>query len=510
MARIYLDDTSHDYVIGNNSTEVYGTGSRKDSIILNGEVNNIDITSTIEFVTLQNPLSEYKFSQGFGSNLEIFDNEGTLIAKMGSVDGKAINIEGEEFKIDYKGGIVSIGGNKLSTEPTAIESSVSSEYNIINNGITIASDENSEVFIIESGSSYSHKINNFDIFNDKLKFGDGIEAKDLTLKNSADDGKVYLEYTPDMGSTIVKIELTGLDLKSDKLLTTDDGLNNILYGYVPPIDDGGGKTSNDDTVNTVSIGDAGDTVKEATSIELDSTIKGFADDNDNYSFIATSDSVVSVDLYAMNLNLDLFIYKNEELIDQSVNNGNTSENISFDVKEGETYTIGVNKNTDEETSSTEGGESIDDGEEASIPTNYNLYAWLKDVDSKSDKSDDELYDFEEDIFISIGDAGEGSDSTLITLNGSDGEGRARGLASDNDDYKFVATQSGTLKVSLSGMNEDLDLELIDAKGESLAESHYIGTKEENIEYEVHEGETYIVNIEIRDSESNYDLYMCIA
>ena len=62
-----------------------------------------------------------------------------------------------------------------------------------------------------------------------------------------------------------------------------------------------------------------------------------------------------------------------------------------------------------------------------------------------------LYDFEEGSFISIGDAGEGSDSTLITLNGSDGEGRARGLASDNDDYKFVATQSGTLKVSLSGM-----------------------------------------------------------
>jgi hypothetical protein len=303
---------------------------------------------------------------------------------MGSVDGKAINIEGEEFKIDYKDGIVSIGGNKLSTEPIAIESSVSSEYEISKKGLTFASDDNAEVFTIVSGSSYSHKINNFDIFKDKLDFGEGVTADDLTIKNDADDGKVYLEYTPDKGATTVNIELTGLSLKDDALLSTKDGVNNILNGFIPdPTDDP--TDESDDYVNDTSIGDAGDSIEDATKVELISSsestsefiINGYLSDSDNYSFVSSSDGKISIDLYGMSSDLDLLLYNGDEEIASSTD-GEDYENISFDVTAGENYTISI----DHATVTADPDVAITAVEPEN--TDYNLYAWLKSTVTPED------------------------------------------------------------------------------------------------------------------------------
>ncbi len=510
MARIYLGDIGEDYVIGNSRTEVYGTGSRKDSIILNSDVRDINIQSTIELVTLKDSLSDYQFSQGFGSNIIIYDNEDNIIANMGSVDGKTITIDGYDFDLLYEDGVVSIGGNELSKEPIHIESSVSSEYEISDDGITVASDDRAEVFTIVSGSSYSHKINNFDIFNDKLDFGDGITAKDLTIVNTANDGKVFIKYSPDMGSTTVNIELTGLSLKEDTLLTTEDGINSILNGYVAPIEDG--DDTPQDYVNDVAVGDAGDSLDNATSIELtddlDFNIKGYYDDADNYSFIADSSGTLSLDLYGMSENLDLSLYSSDGETVSSFNSGTSSESITFNITAGEKYTIQV----------AEHHESLspdDDTSSDAITTDYNLYGWLKadEGEESSAETDDYIYDFEEGAFVSLGDAGSLSEdgATPISLDAIYNDAYLYGYASDDDDYSFEATQNGTLYVSLDGMSDDLDLELISDSGESLSESRSFGTDGEYISYDVKEGETYTINIETVDgSESTYDLSIFIV
>jgi hypothetical protein len=512
MAKIYLDDTSTNTVIGNSRSEIYGTGSKQDTIILNSDVRDVDILSTVEFVTLKDTLSDYQFAQGFGSNLEIYDNDSNLIAKMGSINGKTITINGEDFKLFYEDGIVKIGGNELSKEPIHIESSISTDFRINSDGVTLASDERAEIFTIVSGSSYHHKINNFDIFNDKLDFGEGITADDLILINKANDGKVFISYTPDRGSTTVEIELTGLDLKSDELLTTKDGLNSILNGYTPPTDDDSGETTSD-YVNDVSIGDAGDSVAEATEItftdDLDLIIKGFSDDNDNYSFIATSDGVVEIDLYGMSSNLDLSIYNGEEIIGSSTNSGDSSENLSFNVKEGETYTIAIEQEAIVTIDGTEDGKEVDSPSPEPETTNYNLYAWLKEEDSGPDESDDYIYDFEVEDFISLGDAGDIDEPAVITLDSSYNDAYLYGTASNNDAYEFVATQNGTLYITLSGMDNDLNLALYE-DSELVKVSTNLGTDSEYISYEVREGDTYILNVEKIDIESGYDLSIFIA
>jgi len=512
MAKIYLDDASTNTIVGNSRSEIYGTGSKKDTIALNSDVRDVDILSTVEFITLKDTLSDYQFAQGFGSNLEIYDNDSNLIAKMGSIDGKTITIDGEDFKLFYEDGIVKIGGNELSKEPSFIESSISTDFRIGDDGVTLASDERAEIFTIVSGSSYHHKINNFDIFNDKLDFGDDVSADNLTLINTANDGKVFISYTPDRGSTTVEIELTGLDLKSDELLTTKDGLNSILNGYTPPTDDSGETTP--DYVNDISIGDAGDSVAEATEItftdDLDLTIKGFSDDNDNYSFIATSDGVVEIDLYGMSSNLDLSIYNGEEIISSSTKSGDSSENLSFNVKEGETYTIAIEQETIVTEDGTEDGEEVGSTSTEPETTNYNLYAWLKEEDSGPDEGDDYIYDFEVGDFISLGgDAGDISEPAVITLDSSYNDAYLYGTASNNDAYEFVATQNGTLYITLSGMDNDLDLELYTDSELSEVSANF-GTDNEYISYEVHEGDTYILNIEKIDIESGYDLSIFIA
>lgn len=505
MARIYLGDSGSEYVIGNSGTEVYGTDSRKDSIILNSDVRDVDIQSTVERLTLKEDLSSYQFKQGFGSNLEILDSAGNILAKMVSLNGKIISIDGEEFNLYFEDGVASIGENKLSTEPITIESSPSSSgYLISDGGITLASDEKAEVFTVVSGSSYTHKINNFDIFNDKLDFGEDVTAENLNLVNSSDDGRVSISYSPDMGSTTIEIELTGLSLKDDAALTTKDGLNSILYGYTPLEDEG-----ENDYVGDISVGDAGDTVSDATEIEIDSDlfIKGYSADSDNYSFVATSDGTLSLDLYGMSADLEFLLYNSENIAVGTLTEGEGSKSILSDLTAGEKYTIAIEANSELE------------------ETSYNLYGWLKEVEEVEevegsgepvdDENDDYLYSFEEAKYISLGDVGDLSSPTSISL-GDSNDAYIYGYASDEDAYSFVATKNGSASIYLYGMEENLDLLLSDTSGETLAFSANYGTDEDYISYEVSAGEIYTVSVltvgmdMMIGTESVYDLSLYIA
>jgi hypothetical protein len=85
-----------------------------------------------------------------------------------------------------------------------------------------------ETFDISTDSTYSHTIIDFDTTKDKLHFGDDITSKDISISNTADDGKVDLIYAVDGGAKVVTITLTGLTSSEDMGLTESHGLDAIL------------------------------------------------------------------------------------------------------------------------------------------------------------------------------------------------------------------------------------------------------------------------------------------
>ena len=226
MAKIYLEPTDNSWSVYNSGAEIIGTSNTNESVTITAGVDNVTVSSTIEAVKLDGDLSQYQFSQGFGSNINIFDSAGNVVATMASVGGKSISVGDEALNITYTDGKVSIGDNDLSSVPMAISGPLS-DYTISSSGTTTASINADEVFNITNGN-YTHTISNFDVSHDKLNFGAGVTADDITIDNTSDDGMVTLSFTGDAGETVTNIELTGLTSSEDIGLTTASGVDAIL------------------------------------------------------------------------------------------------------------------------------------------------------------------------------------------------------------------------------------------------------------------------------------------
>ena len=511
MAKVYLEDTDTNFIVGNNNTEVYGTGGRSDSILINADTQGVVVSSTIESIELDGDLSQFQFSQGFGSNINILDAAGNVIVSMGSVDGKNISVDDKILDIEYADGGVIIGGNELSSTPLVIESVVDSGYTIDTAGFTTASDDVNEVFTIINGS-YTHTISNLDISKDKLNFGVGITADDISVINTENDGRATLSYTSDGGVTVTEIELTGLTTAEDISLTTADGLNNILFSLddkpvdktidktIDKTDDVAVDKSNDDIdtddyVNGNSIGDAGDSRAVATSISFDNYyndvfIYGYAANEDNYTFVASNDGSLTLDLYGMDDDLDLELYNsNGVLLTSSMEAGSSNDFVNYEVSAGESYTVTVDPLYAE--------------------SGYSLYAWMDYTAEIDNENDDYVWNDSTYTYESIGDAGDFAwEGTTLSLSSDWNDLFVSGYASDDDDYTFVATTSGTMYIDLYNMNGDLDLALYNSNGDSVEDSVNFGSNDESIEYEVTAGEQYTVGVEVYD-ESSYDLSVSI-
>ena len=145
-------------------------------------------------------------------------------------------VEISKYYYDHNNEDITISLSEVTTD-TVLDQFVSPEddividdlnININSDGTTIADDNISEVFIIDSSSTYAHTIEGFDPSSDKITFGLDITSSDILIYNRYDDSQAMFEYSPDGGNTIIDITITGLTTQEDEVLTTSQGLEAIL------------------------------------------------------------------------------------------------------------------------------------------------------------------------------------------------------------------------------------------------------------------------------------------
>jgi len=112
--------------------------------------------------------------------------------------------------------------------------------------------------------------------------------------------------------------------------------------------------------------------------------------------------------------------------------------------------------------------------------------------------------------IAAGDAGD-SFAAAATIGLGDGHVGVQGFAGfttdEGDCYQFTATDSGQIAIILSGLDQDLDVQLYNGSGTALLqENTEIGTHDEQIDFSVDAGESYLVVVDpFLAAESAYHL-----
>ncbi|HIF54205.1 MAG TPA: DUF4214 domain-containing protein, partial [Methylococcaceae bacterium] len=224
---------------------------------------------------------------------------------------------------------------------------------------------------------------------------------------------------------------------------------------------------------TSTVTDGNDTIQTAASISLPGTVSqtiGFNDDNnDFFSFIATQNGTVTVELQGLSSDIDLnMLSSSGSVLTSSTNSGSTSEALAFYVTNGITYYIEVFPYLDFEST-------------------YELTTHFT-ADS------------------SAVDAGNSfSTASSLTL----GEAHIQDVGGNNDSedfFRVVATSEGTLNVNISSLSADIDMYLFDSNQNQIAASTLAGTSNETISQAVTEGDVFFLNISpYQTAESSYTL-----
>ncbi|MEA3512969.1 MAG: putative Ig domain-containing protein [Campylobacterota bacterium] len=123
LAKIYLENGTNTsinpYIIANNNTKIKGTSSDLDCIKILEGVRGTTVSSTIESVELVGKLNDYKFKQGFGSNIEVYENDGTtLVLTMTDIDDTLLTFSDGTIQLAYNetNNIISLGGIEITQE----------------------------------------------------------------------------------------------------------------------------------------------------------------------------------------------------------------------------------------------------------------------------------------------------------------------------------------------------------------------------------------------------------
>lgn len=254
-----------------------------------------------------------------------------------------------------------------------------------------------------------------------------------------------------------------------------------------------GSDSSEDVIGGIELGDAGMYSSPAVIpggefddglVEITGRV-GFDDDADDYyRFTAESEGQLTAKLFGLSEDLELkLLDSSRNLLVSSTNSGSAEEEISYNLMAGRNYWVRVDPFLDAES-------------EYSLDI---LFEALKD-------NLEEVVDGG-----SIGDAGTYSSAANVTqylltdntaaISGSVGYGE------DHDDYfKFTPTNSGQLTASLSGLQDNINLKILDSDTNLLVSSTSGGTSDEQIVYDLNGGSSYWVRVDpFAASESQYRL-----
>lgn len=203
-----------------------------------------------------------------------------------------------------------------------------------------------------------------------------------------------------------------------------------------------------------------------------------------YEFVATYTGVVTITLTGLEADLDLFILDGcdaSSCVDGSDNSNTEDESVTFDVIEGEHYIIVV------------------DGYELAESVYWINVTCQGDLDC----SDDEPIECG-DVVLSSNSVANGGNNSEVDYCG-DGSSKWTGRERI---YSFYAERNEILNITLSDLDANLDLFLLEAciSSDCASRSDGPGTSDETITFEVHQGQTYIIVIDgVNDATSTYRL-----
>ncbi|MBM9521284.1 pre-peptidase C-terminal domain-containing protein, partial [Desulforhopalus vacuolatus] len=355
-------------------------------------------------------------------------------------------------KVDPDG--TSTSDYNLSINTVAAVTPVPSTNNDIINGTTVSGGDAGaflwEAALVALDSNGDASITGYAGNDDYYKFvaqNNGTATIELTelssnlnlkLLNSS-NGTLDSSYSSGSSSESISYNLISGEtyyVKVDYYSSTSDyNLSINTVAAVTPV-----PSTNNDIINgtTVSGGDAGDSRTGATAVSLDSngdaSITGYAGDNDYYTFVAQSSGTATISLTGLSSDIDLRLLSSSgSTLDSSSSHssssgGSSNESISYNLISGDIYYVKVDPYY-------------------TFTSDYNLsintVAAVTPVPSTNN-------DIINGTTVSGGDAGNSlSEAALVSLD-SNGDASITGYAGDNDYYTFVAQNSGTATISLTG------------------------------------------------------------
>lgn len=245
-----------------------------------------------------------------------------------------------------------------------------------------------------------------------------------------------------------------------------------------------------DVINGTTIGDAGNSLSTADVISFDASSDasitgsaGFSSDADDYyRFVSPSNGEATFALSGLSQDLELRLLDaaGTQLL-ASTASGTADESITHVLTSGSTYYLRVDPFNDS-------------------ASDYSLEIDLSEPVGSTDYVDG----------VAVGDAGnQTATAHVVTLDGN-GDSAITGsvgfTTDSNDYYRILASTSGEAVFSLSGLEADLDLRLLNSAGSQLARSVNGGTSNDTINYTVTSGSTYYVLVDpYSTASSTYSL-----
>ncbi|NJN11398.1 MAG: hypothetical protein HC815_26855, partial [Richelia sp. RM1_1_1] len=307
--------------------------------------------------------------------------------------------------------------------------------------------------------------------NDYYRFNLGSTSiLDITLNGLLDDADVQLLNSN--GEVIVSPEEGG---------TTAESINRTMQAgdyYIRVLPWGNANTSYNLNVSATALDFAGNTINSARQITLNGngTTQIFKDwvgstDTDDYYRVtigSTSDFNLELNGLSDNANVRL-INTNGDTIVGSYNYGTAAESINVTILPGDYY-IHVNKSW--------GG---------SVNTSYNLNVSAAALDFAGNTLNDALQ---------------------ITLNGNGTTQTFKdwvGNTDTNDYYRFNLGSTSILDITLNGLLDDADVQLLNSNGEVIVSPEEGGTTAESINRTMQAGDYYIRVLPWGNANTSYNL-----